>query len=296
MNGETDPCYTGSTCTDGVCKVSEETEGKTCKSGETAQVKMCDVGQYCETATGPNQFTCQKVIAVGEACTIDQECGFMGFCDTSGATSVCALQGSLAGGVSIGAVDSWNKCASGQALNTAAEGAAETYICVKASVSKTDPVGNAVASGSDCAYTSYTYPAGTETATDGTTPALCGFNTGTNGYCPVHRGDSIWADKWTTWTTAINNASPNTACNGASAGATNGQVYCSALAEKIPDYSEWPLKYMQLNFLISGLNAYPNVADNSACVKTMITAGYWGSNAMTLAGSFVSLFVAAIIF
>ena len=181
MNGDTDPCYSGSTCTSGVCKVDKETVGESCCTGTeqtSCSVKMCDIGQYCVplATEGDTAGKCAAVMTGDTVCTQDYECGYGAFCDlyTNPEAAKCAMDGTLANGVKTNTVNLDGYCASGNSVNIGTTEAPD-YACMKASETITDNT-NSVASGSKCEFNEYTDQANPGTATKGEADAVCGFN------------------------------------------------------------------------------------------------------------------------
>ena len=299
------PCFAGSTCESGVCTVSEDTLGKSCKSGTDPENRMCDVGQYCATDATSGDMTCTAVVAPGSKCDTDVECGFQAFCDTftDAANPVCAMDGSLKDGVQYTAVTEMSAmCASGNTHNAAAAGNDPEYWCMKATTSVTSNT-EPVALGTKCKANTYTTTTDPTAVTEGEFDALCGFNQNDQAYCPMHKGDSMYADMWSAWTKALADTSngdkkgASQACNPSSAGlpgSISSNSGCKALWTTLGS-DNWQKTYNQAMW-VSVLQGWPNVANNADCVMTLLTSGYHNSNAVSLALTSMLAVVAMLFF
>ncbi len=107
------------------------------------------------------------------------------------------------------------------------------------------------------------------------TPALCGFNVKPYYYCPVQKGDSEYVSYWTQLNQHLVKADASTNCHVSSAGfGSFGYPRCERLARVIGD-DDFIKTMMRNEWEVMDPQGWPNVADNAACVKDVVTISYW---------------------
>lgn len=297
----TDPCFGEATCNNNVCTVTAPVGTACCDDfgdPDTCNVRRCEVGMYCDTSGDADTGgRCQAVIASGELCTSNLQCGYGSFCNLNNDEPdgrICRFYGTLANGETIGPVDEPEKCMSGQTVNLATEDdPTNEFMCVKGVVSDAGFGKDAkLEQEGECKYTNFT-TTDEENGTPGSVPAMCGFNEESFYYCPVFKGDADWLSKWEEHTKYFQDANVNTACSEASAGVGLGAntVRCAALTEAIGNDNYYE-DFERTKWLVSDVQAWPNVANNAGCVKGILTKNFWMSEDSTTLPLVTSLVVA----
>ena len=267
-------CYRKSTCDSGICTIPSTNDPTKILCNDidydikTNPTRNCPEKYYCKLTTNDQANAyCSKILNIGDTCTgetfmktnKDFICGFGKYCNSK--ENQCQNIFQIENGKETDGNDS-KSCASQFVLEIK-----NKFFCMPAPQANSSLI-HEISLGSQCNFNSFEDTENFQNFVNKQNPAVCGFNSNDFAWCPSHKGDPTFEN----WAQEVNEL-------------YSGDFNCSpdSTEDRCRDFivshgESYNLMKLRANYSIQNPMGNANVRDNDSCVRSMITADFWGNS------------------